>query len=110
MIYIVCTILLCTIILGFVISKNFSKLIVSINNISIQSIKGNTTNYYPAEVKKQDNNIAYEDNIADSMSRINERVFDNPTKTTEAKVQEFNSDDDLDDISAQLKGMTNNGR
>lgn len=50
-------------------------------------------------ISESNNQIEYD------LSRIQERAFENPVKMSHSKSQEFSTQDDINDISNQLKDM-----
>jgi len=105
------TLFICAIILSITIYKCINKLTNAVNKLEIKTIINKNIKHYPAEEIKQDNvsNI-YESNIIESTLDMQSRVFNKPIYTS-GEIHESNSDDDdIDKISQQLKGITNNGR
>ena len=96
------------------IYKSIVKLSLSINQLSssISSKKENNSHYYTNEKtdKKDDMNNVYEEKIILSTMESHGKIFNNPTVSSGVVISSNAQDDDLNDISEQLKGMNKNGR
>lgn len=102
--------ILCAVILSITIFKCTKVLSSSISKISLNvSVPYRNDNVVVSNNEIKDNRNLYEDKMMSSIYEAQGRAFDNPVHQVDT-VREFSShDDDISDISQQLKGI-NDGR
>jgi len=104
-IYICTTIILSSVIFAVVIYKSFNKLSSSIDKMQF-NFTINRENISSHNIKTETNNSnLYEQNIKNSMMEMQSKIFDKPIATSGEKIKTNSKDDDIDDLSKQLKGM-----
>lgn len=123
-IFIICSVIIgISIILGFtilsiILNKNIKNMLDIFNrynkdiNSTLQNLKlvNNYQSNSIANTHLEEEN-SYETDMQNSFLELQSRAFDRPITSSQAKAQEFSSqDDDLEDLSDQLKGMQANGR
>lgn len=116
-IYICITVLISTVIISFSVYKSIIKLSLSINNLGkfLLSEKGTVIQHYSGEKENEQNNVfnasdIYENNIIEATMNAHGKIFDSPTIATGMEIYSNSKDDDLEDISNQLKRMNKNER
>ncbi|OQB39754.1 MAG: hypothetical protein BWY04_01528 [candidate division CPR1 bacterium ADurb.Bin160] len=107
-IYICTTILLSMVILSLFIYKSFYILSKSLDKIEFNfTINKESISYDNKEnidISKNNQNI-YEKNIKESMITMHSKILEKPILTSGKSVNTNIQDDDIGDISKQLKGM-----
>jgi uncharacterized protein YoxC len=94
-------------ILAIVIWKSSQKIASAFeeikNVISTSFINTGENTSQRHEIKKQSNN--YENDLEESLNRMNEKVFERSVDVSDVHSQESSSRDNVGDIAKELKGM-----